>query len=333
MSAANTPLVGLEDYRDVFVSRDLDETKQHIGGILQSHELEVLNSGQLLDVKVGRTDFGELSFMYIDHGADVHIYPGKLETIYLLQVPINADGQVRVGRSTISLSNKMAYIVSPTYDFEMLFSKNCSHMILAVNKVRLEKFLEQRLQRKLNVPLEFVPRIDFTNHHSHELISLIGHLTKQLNHPTSSFHHPLISAQIESLLFSTMLVSLEHNYRDELTSEAVSPKPYFIKKAQAYIEENAELLLTPEDISRESCVSLRSVYAGFRTYLHSTPMAYIKNVKLNRIREDLERCEPSAASVTDIALKYSISHFSNFAAGYKKKFGELPSETLRKRRI
>lgn len=326
-------LGSLKDYRHVFASRDLDEVRRHIGSIIKSHELNVLSKRQLLDVKVGWTDFDQLSFMYIQHGADVHIYPGKLETIYLLQVPINANGQVRIGSSIINLSNKMAYIVSPTHDFEMTFLKNCSHMILAINKLRLEKYLEQQLQRKLKVPLEFVPKIEFLNHQSHELISLIIHLTKQLSYPVSCFHHPLISTQVESLLFSTMLVSLEHNFRNELVRETVSPKPYYIKKAQAYIEENIEHILTPEDISRESGVSLRSIYAGFQTYLHSSPMAYIKSIKLDRIRKDLERHEPSETTVTDIALKYGISHFSNFAASYKKKFGELPSDTLRKWRV
>lgn len=321
-----------KSYRDNFISSDLDETKQYIGRALKPHALTLLNPRQSLNVTVGRTDFGQMSFMYIHHGADVHVYPGKLETLFLFQVPIHACNQeVRVGSTAFSVSPGIAYVVSPTLDLELRMPRACDNVVLAIERGSLEKFLEQLLQRRLDRPLEFSPRIDLAQYGNQELVRLMSHMTRQLNQPSSSLRHSLIQSQAESLLMSTMLINLEHNYRDELMSEAAAPRPQHIKKAQAYILENAQDPLTPEEIARHACVSVRSIYAGFQTYLHCTPMAYVKNIKLDQINRELKHCDASTTSIKEVVSKYGISSLGNFSASYRKRFGELPRDTLRRR--
>lgn len=333
MRTDTTCLRRANSYRDTFISSDLDETQHYIGQALKPHALTLLDHRQPLNVKVGRTDFGRMSFMYIHHGADVHIYPGKLETLFLFQVPIHATRQeVRVGSSIINVSPGIAYMVSPTLELELKMSRHCDNAVLAIERGRLEEHLEQQLQRRLNKPLEFKPKIELKHRQCQELVALMSHMTRQLNMPTSSLRHGMIQPQAESLLMSTMLVNLEHNYRDELLCEAAAPKPYYIKRAQAYIQENAHKPLTPEDVAQEACISVRSIYAGFQAFLHCTPMAYIKGVKLDKIRDELARASSQETSVAQVANKYGISSLGNFAAGYRRRFGELPRDTLLKKR-
>lgn len=215
-------------YRDTFISSDLDETKHYIGQALKPHALTLLDRSQPLNVKVGRTNYGRMSFMYIHHGADVHVYPGKLETLFLFQVPIHTTEQeVRVGNSVIKVTPGIAYMVSPTLELELKMSSRCDNAVLAVERERLEEHLEQQLQRRLNKPLEFKPRIELNRHECQELVALMSHMTRQLNMPTSSLRHNLIQPQAESLLLSTMLINLQHNYRDELLAEAAVNHPGF----------------------------------------------------------------------------------------------------------
>lgn len=328
-----TRLCRAQSYRDTFTSCDLDETKHYIGRALKPHALTLLDHRQSLDVKVGRTDFGRMSFLYIHHGADVHVNPGKLETLFLFQVPIHANKQeVRVGSSFIRVSPGIAYVASPTLELELRMSKDCDSVVLAVERGRLEDYLEQQLQRRLDKPLEFEPRIELRNHECQELVALMSHMTKQLNLPSSSLRNAMVQTQAESLLLGTMLINLDHNYRAELLSETSTPKPHYIKKAQAYIHENAHKALTPQEVAQEACISLRSIYAGFQAFLHCTPMAYIKGVKLDKIHEELKNAPGHETSVAEVASRYGISSLGNFAASYRRRFGELPRDTLIKRR-
>jgi len=57
-----------------------------------------------------------------------------------------------------------------------------------------------------------------------------------------------------------------------------------------------------------------------------SPKAYIKAIKLNKVTEDLLRRD--GQMISTIAVKYGFWHMGQFAADYKKWFGELPSQTL-----
>jgi transcriptional regulator GlxA family with amidase domain len=58
-------------------------------------------------------------------------------------------------------------------------------------------------------------------------------------------------------------------------------------------------------------------------------MAVLKSIRLERAHAELE--SPDApASVTGVALKWGFVHLGRFAQDYRRRFGRLPSETLRR---
>ena len=61
-----------------------------------------------------------------------------------------------------------------------------------------------------------------------------------------------------------------------------------------------------------------------------TPTANLREVRLDRAHHELRSAEPDAGvTVTDTALRCGFGHLPRFAAAYQRKFGLLPSETLR----
>ena len=56
------------------------------------------------------------------------------------------------------------------------------------------------------------------------------------------------------------------------------------------------------------------------------PMRFLRNHRLQRVREEL--LSAREAQVSDVALRWGFSHFGRFAAEYRKRFGESPSQTL-----
>jgi AraC family ethanolamine operon transcriptional activator len=54
-------------------------------------------------------------------------------------------------------------------------------------------------------------------------------------------------------------------------------------------------------------------------------------MRLNRVRRILARA-PEGVSVTDAATRFGFFHLGRFSGQYRRLFGELPFETLRRGR-
>ena len=73
----------------------------------------------------------------------------------------------------------------------------------------------------------------------------------------------------------------------------------------------------------------RTLNYAFREIFGVTPKEYLQVTRLDGVRKDLHRREPSA-KISDIANKWGFWHMGQFAADYRRQFGELPSETTRR---
>ena len=61
-----------------------------------------------------------------------------------------------------------------------------------------------------------------------------------------------------------------------------------------------------------------------------SPRAYLAAMRLDGVRRELVPTDPPA-KVADVANRWGFWHMGQLAADYRKQFGELPSETLRRR--
>lgn len=76
-------------------------------------------------------------------------------------------------------------------------------------------------------------------------------------------------------------------------------------------------------------VSRRTIQNSFRRVVETTPINYLRCVRLNGVRRDLMITSPSDLSVGEAAANWGFFHLSHFAADYQDLFGELPSRTTR----
>jgi AraC family ethanolamine operon transcriptional activator len=57
-------------------------------------------------------------------------------------------------------------------------------------------------------------------------------------------------------------------------------------------------------------------------------MAYFRAVRLNAVRQELKAAAAGTATVHEVAQRWGFWRTGEFAAAYRRLFGELPSETL-----
>jgi AraC-like DNA-binding protein len=99
-----------------------------------------------------------------------------------------------------------------------------------------------------------------------------------------------------------------------------------LRRALSFIEEDANSPLAVRDLCRAAGVSWRTLDYAFRAHFGVTPKAYLKAIRLNAVRREL-RCAEPPPLVTDVANRWGFWHMGQFAADYRRLFGELPSQT------
>jgi AraC family transcriptional regulator, ethanolamine operon transcriptional activator len=86
------------------------------------------------------------------------------------------------------------------------------------------------------------------------------------------------------------------------------------------------------DLCVAAGVSERTLEYAFQEVMGMSPMAYLTRLRLHRVRQVLRMATHGSTTVSAEALNWGFWHFGDFSRAYKDCFGELPSETLRRRR-
>ncbi|MCV7300088.1 helix-turn-helix transcriptional regulator [Mycobacterium barrassiae] len=108
-----------------------------------------------------------------------------------------------------------------------------------------------------------------------------------------------------------------------------SSQPVLLRRAVAFIHENAHRDITLSDIAASVNVTPRSVQYMFRRYKGTTPLEYLRRVRLKHAHRDLQAADPSVDTVMAIAGRWGFGHAGRFSGIYKRTFGTSPSRTLR----
>jgi len=111
------------------------------------------------------------------------------------------------------------------------------------------------------------------------------------------------------------------------------PEPWLrtraLRTALDYIEAHANEPPSVEEICRASGVSWRTLDYAFRDRFGVTPKRYLQALRLQHVRHEIlggGRPRP----IWEVAAHWGFWHMGQFAADYRRQFGELPSATLRR---
>ncbi|MBT1667752.1 AraC family transcriptional regulator [Curtobacterium flaccumfaciens pv. flaccumfaciens] len=140
---------------------------------------------------------------------------------------------------------------------------------------------------------------------------------------------PLLQAEMGRLA-AVSLLELYPRATADLPPELLLPQHRRIRQVVEYVHEHAHLPITSTDLARMAHLSLRALQAAFQRLLGMSPNAYIRSVRLDRIRAELLASDPATTNVADVARYWGFAHAGRFSAAYADRHGEYPSETLRR---
>jgi AraC-like DNA-binding protein len=104
-----------------------------------------------------------------------------------------------------------------------------------------------------------------------------------------------------------------------------------VKAAEDYALAHVDERVYVTDLCRAAAVSERALEYAFKEAMGLTPVAYLVRLRLHRVRQALLAATHGSTTVSAVALDWGFWHFGEFSRAYKGCFGELPSDTLRRR--
>ena len=322
-SSATQPL----DAYPVLISQDLDEVRQQGGQVFCAHQLQLSGPAQRLDTRLYYRPLRHIGLGRLSYGATVDIDPGTLEDFYLLQWPVRGGELINVGREQVHSTPQVATLINPGQRFFMRHQAHSEKLFIRIDRHALQRLAEQLAPGTRTLRFETALPL-----HQPTLASL-RHLLDWLFIEASSgllLAQPLLASRIEETLLLSLLQLLPHNQQGNTATSATHIAPGFIVRAEEFMRSHAHEPLTVARIAQETGVSIRSLYAGFQRYRQRTPMEYWRDLRLQQVHQELQHTQAPTANVTQIALRWGFGHLGQFAADYKKRFGELPSHTLRR---
>ena len=103
-------------------------------------------------------------------------------------------------------------------------------------------------------------------------------------------------------------------------------EPFFLKAADRFIIEHIGEALPVGRLAEHCGVSLRTLEKTFNDLRGLTPVAHVRNLRLDQARRALDE---NTATVAEVAARFGFRSSTTFALEYRKRFGLSPSRTKR----
>ncbi len=272
---------------------------------------------------------GSLSFGFCTYEGDFwcrrEVDSGK----FVLFLPLRGNASLKRGNETFESIPGRGLISDGTAYSKVRFVGPRQHLVMMVEQNEIINRLHGILETPARGPLDFAPYIDLTSGSGLILKDIAATTFSGLARDAALRQSPLALSNLTGAITSLLLETVPHRFSDELGRAAPSPAPRHVKRAIDFMHANISRPISLGDIAAACQVSVRSLQKGFKDFKMTTPMAYLQHLRLEAAHKELQQAPP-ALSVAAIALKWGFGHMGRFAVEYKLRFGQSPSQTLRR---
>ncbi|NVZ30595.1 AraC family transcriptional regulator [Pseudomonas sp. A4002] len=293
-----------------------DYVNQHVG----SHCIRLPPKGRP-QASISHRTFSSLDLCRISYGAPVRVTSVALETIYHLQILLHGHCRSSSRGEEQVLGPGEVLLINPDDPVDLTYSADCEKFIVKVPVRLLENAC---LEQHWTLPQ---PGIRFAAPR-HALAEMGGflQLLGLICHEAENAAEPEVQGLYERIVANKLLALLASNVL------RVMPRPDQgggFEAVRQFIEEHLADDISVEQLMAIARVSERSLYTLFERQVGLSPRDYMRQRKLERVHAMLQLA--TARSVTEVALDHGFVHLGRFSEAYRKRFGELPSQTWKRR--
>jgi AraC-like DNA-binding protein len=316
---------------EIFYTESIREASSLIGKALAPMRITSKENQSGFVATMNGVRLRNVSMLYLDLSVPATLEIPALGRYFGVHMPTNGFARCHHNGHEFEANTIRALVTSPRRALTMHFDDDSPQLLIRIEEQALVEYLTRLRGRRLSRPLVFHPEFDLTTD-----VAMRWHAAVQLLHTEVYQAGSLVQrghgiSGIEELLMNSLLHVQPSNYHDEFVRPAKQPGRRVVQDAINYIDIHLAEPITMESIARNVHMSVRSIQQGFRDELGLSPMAYVRDRRLERVHEELSDAMPGdGVTVTDVATRWGFNHLGSFAAEYRKRWGISPSETLRR---
>jgi AraC-like DNA-binding protein len=309
--------------------RDLDEAIAAVSKIFVPHRIEVTGTGRGIDARLQVAHPTSQPLIDLSYGAPIKVDAGNFAGLFLVKHCVQGSAFATQERRTGEWRRGQTMPLSAGLDTQLRFDHAFMQKSIRIDIDKMELLCARWLGYPLERPLRFDLR-PFSDD-----LEQVWRRTLPYLYSSDGRALPLTGAakaSLDEFLLTLLLHQHPHNYSDEMAGPPPTPIPGMVRRAERYMLDNVEAPVTVSDVAAELGISVRSLQAGFRQWRNTTPNLFLRQARLQRVRDQLLHADEST-NVTAVAMRYGFSHLGRFSAYYTATFGESPSVTLRRHRL
>lgn len=138
-----------------------------------------------------------------------------------------------------------------------------------------------------------------------------------------------VELQLEQAMLEELLGLVADPACDRNQQHSSSVRSFIVEKCHRMTLSDTVNAPSVIELCERLRISRRTMQNSFRSVAETTPVNYIRSIRLNGVRRELMSTSVSELSIGDAAARWGFFHLSHFAADYHGLFGELPSQTRR----
>ena len=313
-----------------YATRSVAEAHDVIAAHYYDMDLQVVGPTEDFATRLSVLGLGSLTVGDICFGTEIRsgfAAPGA----YHVAVPVRGCFSVQQGRGDVVFATTgSAVFFDPSRHIRIdAWSPDCQALTVKIDKQALHDSLESLLDRPLSRPPVFGPSVDVRDGPGRSWAQLATWALLEKDTSLGLLERPLIRSRIEQTLLEGVLLAAEHSYREELEAPSPPMRPASVKRVMDAVQERPAEAYDAARLARIAQVSVRTLQEAFRRHVGMSPMAYVYDVRLQRVCAELRASGPGATTVSDVAHRWGFVHLGRFASRYRERFGETPSHTLR----
>ncbi|MHC5560701.1 AraC family transcriptional regulator [Kocuria sp. U4B] len=141
---------------------------------------------------------------------------------------------------------------------------------------------------------------------------------------------PLARDQLLRSIATAVLHTFPNTFLDRSAQAPVeATTPASVRRAIAFIDTHLGEPIGLAEIAAAARLRPRGLQAGFRRHLDTTPLHYLRTLRLAAAHQDLLTADPATGiTVAAVAARWGFTHPGRFATTYRQTYGEPPATTL-----